>query len=35
MDADAEIEHEASLLSVRVRGKLAEEIVRQFYGGSG
>ena len=35
MDADAEIEYESSLLSVRVRGKLAEEIVRLYYGGSG
>ena len=35
MDADAEIEYESSLLSVRVRGKLAEEIIRLYYGGSG
>jgi hypothetical protein len=33
MDAEAEIEAESSLLSVRVRDKLAEEIVRLFYGG--
>ena len=34
-DADAEIEYESSLRSTRVRGKLAEEIVRMFYRGSG
>ncbi len=33
-DAAAEIEHESPLRSSRVRGKLAEAIVRRIYGGS-
>jgi uncharacterized protein YjdB len=35
MDADAEIEVESRLVSTRVRGKLAEEVVRQAYRGGG
>jgi len=34
MDADAEIEHESQFRSTRVRGKLAEEILRLVYRGS-
>ena len=34
MDADAEVEHESPLRSTRVRGKLAEEVVRLVYSGS-
>ena len=35
MDANAEIEHESRLLSTRVRGKLAEEVIRLAYRGGG
>ncbi len=35
MDADAEIAHEDRLRSTRVRGKLAEDVVRLVYAGSG